>query len=705
MKDVHVKDNKDTRVGLIGAGYIAAWHADAIQATPGARLTAVCDTSIGAAEGLALANGAKPFGSLDEMIASGLCDAVHVLTPPSSHCTIAKTCLLAGLHVLVEKPVSTSAAEVEEMRTVAMAQNRVLAAGHNFLALPSYERLRDLMRSGELGRVSRVEVNWSLPLAPLRSGPFGLWLLREPKNLLLELGPHLYAFVVDLLGAPEILHLDLGQPIELPGGGVRNQSWRVLARVGLVDVSFNIALVEVMEDRTVTVWGSSAIARMDFGADTLIVDTSNSSDLVVNPLVRQLSMAGQHLRAGAVNALRQTLSLNQKSPYGLSFRKTVGAFIEAINEKEALDERFSFGSAFSVMQAIDATIEKLPQVQPSTVRTRAAPQPSVMVIGGSGFIGRNLTRTLVERGYDVRVLSRGQWGPFDDIADHVETVAVSLRDKDGLASSMQGIDVVFNLAKSTDSTWDAALQNDVGTAVRIAEAALKAGVRRFVYTGTIASYDMSDRSRVITEDSGFGEDLSNRNIYARSKAECEARLMEMYRSQGLPLVIARPGIVVGVGGPLQHWGIGRWHGAGAVRIWGDGRNILPFVLADDVSDGLIRMMDVDGVVGRSFNLVGEQMMSARDYFDAIHQSLRARVHVSSGSLLAMWLMDSVKYGLKRHVLGRKDAVRASLADWKSRAHYAKFDNTQAKLHLQWCPEADRDAFIRRSIVEAKLFGI
>jgi predicted dehydrogenase/uncharacterized protein YbjT (DUF2867 family) len=700
-----VSDSKETRVGIIGAGYIASWHADAIRATPGARLVAVCDTSVAAAESLARANGAQAFGSVEDLIASGFCDAVHVLTPPSSHRDVAKICLLAGLHVLVEKPVSTTAAEAEEMQAVATAQGRVLAAGHNFLALPSYERLRAVVQSGELGRISRLEVNWSLPLSPLRSGPFGLWLLREPKNLLLELGPHLFAFVVDLIGEPEVLHLELGQPVVLAGGGVRHQSWRVLARVGQIDVSLNIALVEVIEDRTVRVWGSSALGQLDFGADTLVISTSNAADLVLNPLLRQLSLAGQHLRAGVVNATRQIASLNQKSPYGLSFRKTVSAFVEAINKRGDLDARFGFGSAVTVMQAIDAAIKKLPPVQPAVARPAAIPKPTVMVIGGTGFIGRNLTRTLVARGYDVRVLSRGRSGPFDDIAEHVETVPVSMGDKGALVAAMQGMDVVFNLAKSTDRSWESALQNDVGTTLRIAEAALEAGVRRLIYTGTIASYDMSDPSRQITENTGFAADMSDRNIYARSKAECEARLLEMFRTRGLPVVIARPGIVIGHGGPLQHWGIGRWHGAGAVRIWGNGRNILPFVLADDVSDGLIRMMDAEEAVGRSFNLVGEQMMSARDYFDAIHHAMRARVQVSSGSLRTMWLVDLIKYVLKRYVLGRKDAVRASLADWKSRAHYAQFDNTHAKQLLLWSPEGDRDAFIQRGIVEANLFGL
>jgi len=512
--------NTKIRVGVIGAGYIASWHADAIKATPGAQLVAVCDQSNDAAESLARGYGARAFVSVEDLIEANVCDAVHILTPPTSHRDLTLQCLKAGLHVLVEKPVALSGNEAADMHAAATEAGRVLAAGHNFLGLPSYERLKNMMQVGALGRVSSVQINWSLPLTPLRAGPFGLWLLREPKNLLLELGPHLYAFAIDLLGAIDVLHLELGQPIELSGGGIRHQSWRILARAGDIDLSLNIALVETMDDRSITIRGSSAIARLDFGADTLVVSRDNTADLVLNPLLRQLSLSGQHLREGVVNAWRQLSSLNQKSPYGLSFRSSFGAFYAAVEGRKPLDTRFDFTSATAVMQAIDATLRLMPETHSTPARPVGDPSPKVMVIGGTGFIGRNLTRMLVARGHDVRILSRGKTAPFDDIADHVDVVPVSLRDLDGLTSAMQGIHTVFNLAKSTDQTWEAALENDVGTALRIAEAALAAKVSRLIYTGTIASYDMSDPFKAITEEKGFNSDMQDRNIYARSKAEC-----------------------------------------------------------------------------------------------------------------------------------------------------------------------------------------
>lgn len=695
------------RAALVGAGYIATWHADTLRTLPGVELTAVCDTSRAAAESFAEEHGVRAFTSLDEMIRANVCDAVHVLTPPSSHRDVAMAALEAGLHVMVEKPAAPTQMDVMSMITAAQRSGVVLGVCHNFLGLPAYLRLKEACRSGAIGRISSAEVNWHFPLVPLRSGPFALWMLREDRNLLLELGPHLYAFVVDLFGRPEPVSINVSKPIELPGGAVRHQSWRILAQAQQVDVAINMSLVETTDDRSLTVRGSSGVAHLDFSNDTLVIDRENTAEPVLNAFVRQSSRGLQSLRGGVRNAASQLISLNRRSPYAVAFEAALSEFYDAARTGSPIDSRFGGQLAFDVVGAIEDAVAPLGVSAPQNVPRPAGsprPAPRILVIGGTGFIGSRLTRDLVSQGQDVRVLSRSRSGPFDDIADHVEIIGASLKDAKALREAMEGCNVVFHLAKSADKTWAGCLQNDVAVTECIAEAALDAGVDRFIYTGTIASYDMSRREGTITEQTGFAADMSDRSLYARSKALCESRLLDLHRDRGLPLVIARPGIVIGPGGPLQHWGIGKWQGAGAIQLWGNGRNVLPFALLDDVSDGLIRMMSCNGAVGESFNLVGEPMMSARDYFDEIHESLGARVRVTSGSLVSLYVTDSAKYALKRHVLGKKSVERASLRDWRSRAHLTPFDNSKAKQLLGWQPVQDRRDFVRRGIVEANLFG-
>ena len=593
----------DLRIGLIGADCSAGRHAAAIRALPGLRLAAVCDAD----QGMAAACQVPAFGTVEQLIAAGLCDAVHILTPPPLHEPLALQCLAAGLHCFVETPAALSAAGLGQMVQAADQAGKSLGVSHNFLALPGYARLKLLVSQGHLGRISALQVNWCLPLQSLRSGPFGLWLLREPRNLLLELGPHLFAFVVDLFGQMEVQHLALSRPVEIPGMGKRHQGWRVLGKAGGVEVTLNLSLVETMDDRSVQMRGSAGMARFDYAADTLIVTRDNTAGLVLNPLRKELSLGWQHLREGAVNAARQALSLNQQSPYELGIRRAIGRFYDGIR-RGTPDPRFSVTSARMVMQAIDDTLAFLPAPAAPPVAD-FAPSPKVMVIGGTGFVGRVLIRALVAKGHVVRVI--GGSGLFEDLANHVEPVAVELTDLAALQAAMAGMDVVFHLAPAPETTSDGALTNVVGMGLRV---------------------------------------------------------------------------------------------AGAVRLWGNGRNILPFVLVGDVADALIRMMDAPGIEGQSFNLIGEPLLSAREYLAAIQTGLGVRTRVTTGSLRGMWLADGVKYALKRYALQRTDILRPSLADWKSRGHLARFRNDHAKTVLGWEPEPDKTAFLDRTISSPALFG-
>lgn len=696
------------RTALVGAGYIAPWHLSAIRATEGVAVTAVCDPVKSAAVALAEACGAQAFTNLEEMLEEQVCDVVHILAPPNLHHDLAVRSLKAGVHVFAEKPFTVSAAQARDVVEVAAAVKRQAGVNHNFLGLPSYARLKTALADGRIGPVDSADVVWRYPLQPLRSGPYGLWMLREPRNLLIELGPHLFAFAIDLFGPVTDIDLKLSKPIRLPNGIEQFQSWDIRARAGSVDLSLRLSLVEGLDDRSVSIRGVTGHAKLDYARDTLTITGASAAEIVVGPLGDQLNIAGQHLREGSVNAIRQLMSLNAKSPYALGFQGAIGSFYHSIRNDCAVDARFSGETALAVTDAIEAALNQLTdptapsESDSSSAETLAA--PNVLVIGGTGFIGRYLTRALVSAGHTVRVLSRGRANIFDDISDKVEFFPASLHSSDEIAASMEGIDVVYHLAKAEESTWDGYLKNDVAVTERVAEAALNAKVRRFVYTGTIASYDASLSRGRIDEKTGFRNDMLDRNFYARSKALCEARLIEMYHEQGLPLVIARPGIVVGRGGPLQHWGIGRWNGTGAVTIWGNGRNILPFVLVEDVADALLKMGELADLEGQSFNLIGEPMLSAFGYFDAIEKILGARINAIPSRLFQLYLSDIVKFSIKRLALGRTDIPRPSLRDWRSRAHLSLFSNDHAKATLGWKPEADKDRFLQRAIGESDLFG-
>lgn len=705
--------NDKIRTGIVGAGFIAPWHANAIARIPNVEITCVCDYSSSTAQSLAGMFGVKNvYTDIDEMLASGKCDAVHILTPPNAHFEGAKKALQNGLHVLVEKPFTLDPKESAELDKLARANDLTLAVNHNFLALPSYEKLKQSIENGDIGRIDSLDINWRFPLAPLRSGPFGLWLIREPKNLLLELGPHLFAFARDIAGDLDNIDVRVSKEIELPSGIVVPQSWQILARSGNVDITMNISLVEGYDERTLHVRGVCGKAILDYGNDTLEIMRENTADIVVNPLAKQLSSAKNRLSAGLYNAALQLKSLNQLSPYALSINGAVSTFYEAIKERSLMDKRFSAESAtaviYSIISAAKIAEAKLPRskksVSNSGAKKGAAKKEKILVIGGTGFIGRSLVNRLASEGYKVKVFSRGRSNNFDLLGKSVEIVTGDLKMENDLRKAMKGMDYVFHLARSEEASWENYLSNDVNVTKLIGECCEKEKVKRLIYTGTIDSYDTSAKDNTISEDTGFARDMTDRNLYARSKAMCESVLLSLSQKGKLPLVIIRPGIVVGKGGPLQHWGIGRWNGSGACKIWGDGNNILPFVLVEDVADGLLKAMTTPNIEGASFNLIGDPILSARGYFDVIHKNMGVRLNIRKGTPLMFFLSGAMKYFLKKHVLRKKGLFLSSYKDWKSRAHYSIFANEKSKEILGWEPENNREKFIEKAVIGANLFG-
>lgn len=202
---------------------------------------------------------------------------------------------------------------------------------------------------------------------------------------------------------------------------------------------------------------------------------------------------------------------------------------------------------------------------------------------------------------------------------------------------------------------------------------------------------------------GFVADLLG-PVEVQHLAQIEARLVAMQHQERLPLAIVRPGIVVGPGTPLQNRWIGRWHGPAAVQLWGNGRNILPFVLIDDLIDGLIRIMERPDIEGQSFNLIGDPLLSARDYLAGLDARSGAQTRARSGALRGMWLTDAARCLVSQTVMQRSESTRRSLVGWKSRAHLARFSNDLAKADLGWQPEPDKAVFLDRAIHGAALFG-
>ncbi|WP_255426182.1 Gfo/Idh/MocA family protein [Pseudonocardia sp. C8] len=144
-----------TRVAVVGYGYWGSKHVRVLSTLPGVEVMVVDADDDRLAEAAAQYPAAERCRSLDYAL-----DRVHavvVAAPPGSHAELARTALSAGRHTLVEKPLTTSVEDAEDLVDLSRRSGALLMTGHTFEYNPAVWKLKEVVRSGELGRVLYID--------------------------------------------------------------------------------------------------------------------------------------------------------------------------------------------------------------------------------------------------------------------------------------------------------------------------------------------------------------------------------------------------------------------------------------------------------------------------------------------------------------------------------------------------------------------
>lgn len=201
-------DKGSVRLGICGLGQMGKAHARYIQEgrIPGLELTAVCDTH---ADHLEAFEGIAQFTEADRMISSGEIEAILIVTPHYFHTTIGVEALNAGLHVLVEKPISAHKADCEKLIAAHRNPKQVFAAMFNQRLDPHYRRIRDFVKGGELGTIRRINwitTDWYRTEAYYASGGWRATWAGEGGGVLLNQCPHNLDLYQWIFGQPCRVH-------------------------------------------------------------------------------------------------------------------------------------------------------------------------------------------------------------------------------------------------------------------------------------------------------------------------------------------------------------------------------------------------------------------------------------------------------------------------------------------------------------------
>lgn len=191
----------EVSVGLIGYGVAGSiFHTPLIQAAPRLRLSAVVTSRPGPA-------GVRVVTAVDELLRDSAIDLVVVASPSGTHFDVSRAALMAGKHVVVDKPFATTVAEADDLIALAASRQRTLSVFQNRRWDNDFLTVRQRVEEGWLGAIFHYEAHFDRFRPQVR----GVWreLPGAGSGILYDLGAHLVDQALQLFGMPETVTADL----------------------------------------------------------------------------------------------------------------------------------------------------------------------------------------------------------------------------------------------------------------------------------------------------------------------------------------------------------------------------------------------------------------------------------------------------------------------------------------------------------------
>lgn len=195
------------RFGIVGTGGMGSGHCNMMAQIPEAKLAALCDVNPNTLQPLAAKYDVPAFATHQELLDSGLVDAVIIATPHYFHPPIAEDAFAKGIHVLSEKPVGVTVGAVDKMIAAAKASGLKFGAMFQMRAEPQNQAAKQIVASGVLGNIYRTSLvmGWYRSQAYYNSGGWRATWVGEGGGVLINQAPHYLDLFTWLGGLPQTI--------------------------------------------------------------------------------------------------------------------------------------------------------------------------------------------------------------------------------------------------------------------------------------------------------------------------------------------------------------------------------------------------------------------------------------------------------------------------------------------------------------------
>jgi predicted dehydrogenase len=245
------KGGETIGVGLVGYGYWGPNLARNFSAQPDCSLVAVCEKNRSRAD---LAGRYYPAAQVttevDELLANPAVRAVLIAVPVSGHFDIARRAILAGKDVLVEKPLTATAAEAKELIRLAEEHRRVLAVDHTFLFTGAVQKIKQMLDAGTLGSIMYVD-----------AVRINLGLFQHDVNVIYDLAPHDLAIMSYLFDEDPVSVQAMGKSYS--GDGIESMAYLHLEFPGGLIAHFHFNWLAPVKIRRTLIGGTKQMVVYD----------------------------------------------------------------------------------------------------------------------------------------------------------------------------------------------------------------------------------------------------------------------------------------------------------------------------------------------------------------------------------------------------------------------------------------------------------
>jgi nucleoside-diphosphate-sugar epimerase len=316
---------------------------------------------------------------------------------------------------------------------------------------------------------------------------------------------------------------------------------------------------------------------------------------------------------------------------------------------------------------------------------------SILITGATGFLGSALVTELVRRKQEVRILARDEQKARAQFGEAVTIIRGEINDVEQVECAVDGASVIYHFV---GRLYHPSVPAEIyyythveGTRVLLNACKRQKQLQRIVHCSTTGVHGVTGRTPA-AEDAPFAPT----NPYEATKLQGELLALKTYREDGLPVSVARPGLVYGPG-DLHLLGFFSSIKKGMFRVIDAGKALLHPIYLDDMTAAFLLCAERPEAIGQSYNIAGEHPVTVRELATAIAHSLHKEL---PGGSIPLWLANlasdvfSVSPGMK----GEKAPLTRSRVQFLTRSRV--YDTSKAKTELGFAPGVDLEEGLKNT---------